>query len=338
MHPTLNSRRSIAAAAALGLIAWAGGLTAQATPIGGAASGGASAVQRAEAFLREGRRSDAKMFLGEYLALSPTDGRAWFALGRIHLGDAQRWHRDGHPAEGSGIPVVEFATSAFEQAHQLLADSASVYLVLAVVERIAMRIERLGWAEAVQPLRPEELPLPPVLTELGRNLMGSCPRGGVLVANSLVETAAVWGVRLLDDERADLVLIRPDLYAVDAEYRGQMATAIGADPASGLTEALVRAARRRPVCLTPTTDSITSAAIDWHPSELVLVAGPIANGEAPAVLSVHQLARTGLAGSVWSAAVRDVYELGARRNRRLCETLFTRPDAQGLPTIAACPR
>jgi hypothetical protein len=338
MHSTLTSRRTIAAAAALGLAAWAGGLAAQATPIGGAASRGASAVQRAEALLREGRRGDAKMFLGEYLALSPTDGRAWFALGRIHLGDAQRWHREGHPAEGSGIPVVEFATSAFEQAHHLLADSASVYLVLAVVERTTMRIERLGWAGAMQPLRPEELPLPPVLTELGRNLMGSCPSGGVLVTGSLVETAAVWGVRLLDDERGDLVLIRPDLYEADLEYRGQMAMAIGAEPATGLTEALVRAAKRRPVCITPTTDSITNAALDWDPNELVLVAGPFANGEPPVALSVHQLARTGLAGSVWSEAAREVYELAARRNRRLCETLFTRPDAQGLPTIASCTR
>lgn len=337
MHSSLTTRHTLAAAA-LGLVAWAGALAAQATPIGGAASRGASAVQRAEALLREGRRGDAKMFLGEYLALAPTDGRAWFSLGRIHLGDAQRWHRDGHPAEGSGIPVIEFATSAFEQAHHLLADSASVYLVLAVVERTTMRIERLGWSGAMQPLRPEELPLPPVLTELGHNLMGSCPRGGVLVAGSLVETAAVWGVRLLTEERDDLVLIRPDLYAVDAEYRGQMAMAIGAEPESGLTEALVRAAKRRPVCITPTTDSITSMALDWEPSELVLVAGPIANGEAPALFSVHQLARTGLAGSVWSEAARDVYELAARRNRRLCETLFTRPDAQGLPTIASCTR
>jgi hypothetical protein len=335
MHPTLIAPRLLAAAA---LLTWGGALAAQATPIGGAAARSATAVQRAEAMLREGRRGDAKMFLGEYLALSPTDGRAWFSLGRIHLGDAQRWHRDGHPIEGSGIPVVEFATSAFEQAHQLLADSASVYLVLAVVERTTMRIERLGWSEAVHALRPEELPLPPVLTELGRNLMGSCPRGGVLVTGSLVETAAVWGVRLLDEDRSDLVLVRPDLYEADTEYRGQMAMAIGAEPAAGLAEALGRAAKRRPVCITPSTDSITNAALDWDPNELVLVAGPFANGEPPVALSVHQLARTGLAGSVWSAAAREVYELGARRNRRLCETLFTRPDAQGLPTIVACTR
>lgn len=339
MHSALTSRRVRRAAVVIGLVTWASALGGQATPTGSNAASGASAVQRAEALLREGRRADAKLSLGEHLALVPNDGRAWFALGRIHLGDAQRWHLDGHPAEGSGIPVVEFASSAFEQANHLLADSASVYLVLAIVERTVLRIERLGWAAAVErPLPPEELPLPPVVHELGLNLMASCPRGGVLVTGSLVETAAVWGTRLLEDGRADLILIRPDLYAYDAVYRDRMAAAIGADPASDLQGALVKASARRPVCVTPTVDSVTSKALDWHPVRLVLATGIIATGEVPAELSVHQLARTGLAGSVWSEAVRDVYDLAARRNRQLCETLFTRPDAHGLPAIAACLR
>lgn len=339
MHPTLTPRRARRAVLALGLMAWATTLRAQTTPVGGNAAAAGSAVQRAESLLRDGRRVEAKMFLGQHLALEPNDGRAWFALGRIHLGDAQRWHREGHPSAGMGIPVAEFASSAFEQAHRLLADSASVYLVLAVVERTTLRIERLGWSGGIEPpVAPEELPLPPVLNELGRNLMGSCPKGGVLVTGSLVETAAVWGARLLDDERSDLILLRPDLYAFDSLYRGRMATAIGADSSVELPAALVAASAKRPVCLTPTVDSITTTALSWHPLRLVLAAGTIANGEVPAPMSVHQLARTGLAGSVWSEAVRDVYDLAARRNRTLCESLFNRPDAHGLPAIAACPR
>jgi hypothetical protein len=325
--------------AALGLVVSVGGVGAQASTVGAPARTSASAVQRAESLLSEGLRAEAKMFLGEHLALVPTDGRAWFALGRIHLGDAQRWHRDGHPTEGSGIPVVEFATSAFEQAHHLLADSASVYLVLAMVERTTLRIERMGWTAAVElPLPAEELPLPPVLAELGRNLIGSCPRGGVLVTGSLVETAAVWGVRLADAERGDLVLVRPDLYVTDAEYRGQMANVLGVDPAASLAGALFRASARRPICTTPSVDSTVSTSLDWHPLHLVMAAGSIATGEAPPALSVHQLARTGLAGSVWSEAARDVYELAARRNRSLCGALFARPDVVGLPAILACPR
>jgi hypothetical protein len=338
MHSPLMDRLLRPTALSLTLAVWAAVLPAQSTPVGGNAGANATAVLRAEALLREGRRADAKLLLGQHLATAPNDGRAWFALGRIQLGDAQAWHREGHPTEGSGIPLIEFATSAFDQAHHLMADSASVYLVLAIVERTTSRIERLGWTTAMESaVAPEEVPLPPVLRELGRNLMGSCPAGGVLVTGSLVETAAVWGVRLAADGHDDgLVLIRPDLYAFDTEYRGQMATAIGADPELALPAALVRASARRPVCLTPTVDSITSAALDWHPVRLVLAAGRIATGETPRDLSVHLLARTGLAGSVLSEAARDVYDLAARRNRTLCQSLFARSDAQGLPAIAAC--
>lgn len=337
MHPPLIDRAARRTALSLWMVVSAAALPAQTTPVGGNAALGGSAVARAESLVREGRRGDAKLLLGQHLATAPHDGRAWFALGQIQLGDAQAWHREGHPTEGSGIPLIEFATSAFDQAHHLLADSASVYLVLAVVERTTSRIERLGWANATSPaITPEELPLPPVLRELGRNLMGSCPRSGVLVTGSLVETAAVWGVRLLSDEYDDLILIRPDLYAFDMEYRGQMATAMGADPELPLTAALVRASARRPVCLTPSVDSIPSPSLDWHPVNLVLAAGPIATGEPPIPLSVHLLARTGLAGSVWSEAAREVYDLAARRNRTLCTTLYARSDTQGLPAIAAC--
>ncbi len=337
MHPALMIRPARLAMLSLTCVVWAAVLPAQTTPVGGNAASIGSAVARAESLVREGRRGDAKLLLGQHLATVPNDGRAWFALGQIHLSDAQAWHRDGHPTEGSGIPLIEFATSAFDQAHHLLADSASVYLVMAIVERTTSRIERLGWTTATSPaVAPEELPLPPVLRELGRNLMGSCPRSGVLVTGSLVETAAVWGVRLLSDEYDDLILIRPDLYAFDADYRGQMATAIGADPELTLPAALVRASARRPVCLAPSVDSIPSPSLDWHPVRMVLAAGPTATGESPSPLSVHLLARTGLAGSVWSEAAREIYDLAARRNRQLCQTLFTRSDAQGLPAIASC--
>ncbi len=56
-------------------------------------------------------------------------------------------------------------------------------------------------------------------------------------------------------------------------------------------------------------------------------------------LSVHQFGITGLAGSVWSEAARDVYDLAARRNRDLCTTLLAGGDlTPNLPTIASCTR
>lgn len=328
------ARASLPAIALAGLVVSGG--RAQ-TPVV-VTAGGPTAVQRADALLRDGRRAAAADLLGQHLAEQPTDGRAWLFLGRIYLADAQRWHRDGHRAEPSGTLLLDFAGAAFEQSQQLLADSGNVHRVLTAIERTTNRVEQLGWSAAVgRGLAADELPLPPLLSELGRNLLASCPRGGVLVTGSMVETAAAWGTRLLEGNRPDLLLLRPDLYAWDARYRNAMASALDVDSTAELPIALLRASVNRPICLTPTVDSLTAPALDWRAVRLVLTAGPAAikGGEQ---LSVHFFARTGLAGSVWSEAVRDVYDLAARRNNSLCQTLFAASDAQGLPTIASCPR
>ena len=341
MHPTLSSPslrcalRVVFPAAALAALV-ASSLAAQ-TPVV-VTSGGGTAVQRAEVLLRDGRRAAAADLLGQHLAEQPTDGRAWLYLGRIYLADAQRWHREGHVADPPGSLLLDFAGASFEQAQQLMADSGNVHRVLVAVERATNRIEQVGWTDAVaRGLPADELPLPPLLGELGRNLLASCPRGGVLVTGSMVETAAAWGTRLLEGSRPDLMLLRPDRYTWDARYRTEMARALDVDPTAGLPIALLRASVNRPICLTPTVDSLTAPALEWRAVRLVLAAGP-ATGNGEDALSVHLFARTGLAGSVWSEAVRDVYDLAARRNKSLCQTLFSATDAQGLPTIASCLR
>lgn len=341
MHTPLTSpslRRSVRAwlpaMALTGLVA--SSVSAQ-TPVV-ATAGGGTALQRAELLLRDGRRAAATDLLGQHLAEQPTDGRAWLFLGRIYLADAQRWHREGHLADPPGSLLLDFAGASFEQSQQLLADSGNVHRVLVAVERATNRVEQGGWAAAVaHGLPADELPLPPVLGELGRNLLASCPNRGVLVTGSLVETAAAWGVRLLDGVRPDLILLRPDLYAWDARYRVAMARVLEVDSTAELPVALQRASATRQICLTPTVDSLTGSAVAWRAVGLVLAAGPaLTSGDEP--LTVHLFARTGLAGSVWGEAVRDVYDLAARRNQLLCQTLFSALDAQGLPTIASCPR
>lgn len=341
MHPSLTrSPLPRAFRAAWSAMVLAGVLAASATaqtPIA-AGGGNGTAVQRADALLRDGRRAAAADLLGQHLAEQPTDGRAWFHLGRIYLGDAQRWHRENHTGEPTGALLLDFAGAAFEQAQQLLADSGSVYRVLVATERTTLQVEQGGWSAATaHGLAAEDLPLPPVLGELGRNLLASCPKRGVLVTGSLVETAAAWGTRLLDSTRTDLILLRPDVYAYDARYRARMAAAIGADSTVELPAALVQAGASRPICLTPSVDSLTAPSLEWRAVRLVLTSGPT-DPRAEDPITVHLFARTGLAGSVWSEAVRDVYDLAARRNRSLCQTLFGAADAQGLPTIASCPR
>lgn len=297
-----------------------------------------TAVQTAESLLGEGRRAEAADVLGRYLADHSTDGRAWFYLGRIYLDNAQRWHRDGHPADEPGLLLLDFAGASMEQAHHLLADSGSVFRVLVAVERMTGYIESDGWKGALSHSVPaEELPLPPVLFELGRNITASCPRNGVLVSGSLAEVAAVWGARLATGDRTDLLLLRSDLYDNDMRYRGRMASAMGVDSTLALSEALGRAGQRRTICLGPAVDSSAVAGLPLRPSRMVLVSG-VAGVADRTPLSVHQFGVVGLAGSVWTASAREVYDLAARRDRSLCSELFGDAERRSLPTIPSCLR
>jgi hypothetical protein len=328
-------RRSLLGLLALSFTA-AGILPAQQTQVDAVAMA-AGAIQRAQAYVDQGQGDSATELLGQYLLKQPNDGRAWFYLGRIYLAEAQRWHRAGHRPEASGALLLDFASTSFEPSQQLLVDSGGVFRVLVAVERGTLRNEKGGW-DSLNTWRPEavELPLPPVLLELGKNLLASCPKNGVLVTASLIETASAWGARLQGD-RSDLVLVRPDLYRSDTRYRAAMAPALDADSSADLPEALAAAARSRPVCLTPSADSITAPGLEWHASRLVLSTVPPPPPPAwQAPLSVFQFGRTGLTGSVWTASARDSYDLAARRNHALCTTLFVNTDALTLPTIASC--
>lgn len=294
------------------------------------------AIGRAEAALRDGRVEEAELLLNRHVAIQPSDGKAWLFLGRIYLGEAQRWHSAGHPG-ASGPILLDFASQTIDQAQQLLTDSGSVFRVLIEMERATNRIEEVGWARGVAvAISPEDMPLPPVLREFGRNLIASCPERGVLLTGGLVESAATWGSRLLANVRPDLILLRPELYVSDSRYRAQMAKAIGADTSTDLAAALVRAGASRPICLSPTLDTLAVGPLSWHPMRIALVAGRLSDADNSTPMSVFQLARTGLSGSVWSVPTRDLYQLAARRNKGLCTSLFVRPDAQGLPPIPAC--
>lgn len=327
--------------ALLGCVALTAPAVAQRQTVVRPVSAGNTAMSLAEALLRDGRRKDAADVLGRWLSEHPTDGRAWHYLGRIHLDDARHWHRTGHEGDPDGGMLLEFGGTAFEQAQNLLADSGTVYRVLVAVERATIVVETDGWdAVASMPVSAEQLPLPPVLGELGENLLASCPANGVLVTGSLVETAAAWGRWLLNPEqRRGLILLRPDLYTWDPRYRVRMAEALGLPIEAPLQEALLQVTARRPLCLTPTVDSLTAPAVEWRPLRLVLAAGVRGTDSTDAGLSVHQFALTGLAGSVWSEAARDVYDLAARRNRTLCRTLLAAGDlTPNLPAIASCSR
>jgi hypothetical protein len=332
MHTTLMRTLFLSLTVAGALGAAAPGALAQATPDPIVTS----AVQQATELLRRGQRDSAAMLLGARVTEQPSDGHAWFLLGRIHLSDAQRWHRAGHPGETSSAShLLEFAGTSFEAAQELLTDSGAVFRVVVAMERATLRVEAAGWDSLATWRVPfEQLPLTPVLAEMGRNLLASCARNGVLLTDSsAVAAAAVWGIRL-QGERSDIVLLRPDMYQSDLRYRGRMATVLGVDSTSDLAAALGSVARTRPVCLAPTVDSAVAPGLTWIPSQLVLAT--TASGVQSSALTLFQFVRIGPTGSVGAGAARDLYDLAARRNRGLCSTLFARTDALAPPTIPAC--
>ncbi|HEX3927573.1 MAG TPA: hypothetical protein VHW65_06210 [Gemmatimonadales bacterium] len=335
MHSTLILRSRLIAFVIGCAFAWAGltdGLAAQ-TPV--SAAGTTDAIQAAESLIRSGQRQGAVELLSTHLAAERNDGRAWLLLGRIYLDDVRTWHRQGHTGPTSAPALLTFAALAFEKAEQFLTDSSDVYRVLATVERATSQIESEGWpANGRWDWAAEDLPLPPVLGELGHNLIASCPRNGVLVTGSEVETAAAWGEHLAGDTRSDVILLRPDMYAWDARYRGRMAAAIGADSTQDLPTALAHVAASRPICLGPTVDSIAAPPPEWQAIRLVRAAGamlPFTDS-----MTVFQLGRS--APSIWTTAALEVYDRAAQRNRGLCSTLFAPTETPGQPLVAACRR
>lgn len=337
MHtPVIRTLSRIALLAAGAIAGAAPGAFAEQTPIESVTIGPASSVQRAQTLLQRGQRDSAAMLLGARVTEQPSDGRAWFLLGRIYLSDAQQWHRAGHPGETSSAGLLlGFAGKSFEPAQELLTDSGAVFRVIVAMEGATLRVESAGWDSlATWRLPAEELPLPPVLAELGRNLLGSCARNGVLVTGtSIAEDAALWGIRLQGD-RSDIVLLRPEMYRRDPRYRARMAATLGADSSADLSAALAGVARKRPICLAPDVDSMVSPNLNWLPSRLLLSTTPVDPQSAP--LSLFLFARTGPTGSVWTAAAQDIYDLAARRNRGLCTTFFANTDPLTPRTIPAC--
>jgi hypothetical protein len=276
---------------------------------------------RAAALERGGERQMAIDMLGKYLATAPDDGRAWLQLGRFYLFDARDWHLHGHRGDPDGVLYLDFAATALEQAGRLAVDSGTVFRGLAEVERAIIVVEDSGWDVGRRARVPRGAPpMPPYMIELGLNLLGSCPAGGVLLTGSDLETLSVWYGSVEHPSR-DIIPIRPDLYATDSLYRRRMAEAIGVDPELPVQHALATVAPRRTLCLSPGSDSAAAPTMSWAPYRLVRVSQPaVADAEA---LSVTELLKaTRQSGSPWVVEVRGVYDRAARHNALLCSSLL----------------
>lgn len=282
-----------------------------------------SIAPRAMQLARAGSRVEATELLGRYLATAPDDGTAWRALGWFYLLDSREWHRQGHRGDPPGALFLDFAAAALDQALRAPTDSALLLRALVDVERLTLEVERTGWALARASAGvPRNGPAAPFLLEFGANLAASCPIGGVLVAGSELEAAAVWSVVLASPERVDLILLRPAQFGADSVYHQAMAAALEVAPGQPVAATLTEVARRRPVCLTPGVTPGVAPAVPLLPHRLVLVGGREAPLD-PAPLSIVDLLQAELGRpSPVAAEVLDLYTRAARGNPLLCSTLL----------------
>lgn len=322
---TLRARRRV--------LALAGGLACALTsPLLAQGAIDPYVAPRAVEMDRTGERAAATQYLGRYLATAPDDGRAWLALGRFYLMDARDWHARGHAGVPDASMVLDFAVTALEQAVRLEVDSGSVLRDQAEMARALLVTEDSGWEVALADWgRPAATAaLPGVVTELGANLVNSCPSGGVLLTGSDLENLAVWNAILVSRHRVDVVPVVPRLYATDARYRASVARELGVDSALGVRNAMAEVARHRPVCATPLADSAAVPAGAATVVRLVRVSGADTSATAD-LLTFTSFVATARAGrSVWLPDVMKSYATAAARNPALCRSIFgqvaDRPD------------
>jgi hypothetical protein len=320
----------------LGLAALASGLLALG-PSAVAAQGAINPIVAPHAadLARAGEREAAKTYLGQYLARSTDDPKAWLQLGKLYLTDATQWHLRGHVDEPEADILLDFSATALDQTIRLQEDSGSVLRGFAEVGRDLLLVEAAGW-EGVRGRRDHPtVELPALVVELGRNLVASCPSGGVILTGDPLETLSVWYVTLELGARPDLLPVLPSLYATDSRYRGEMARSLGVDSGVAIQRALTLVAARRPICLAPLADEAAMPEGPRTAVRLVMVAGPMNPTPTDFLAFTSFLSAERVGRSVWVPEVLRIYQVAARSNPILCQSLFTQ---MGDKPVGACGR
>jgi hypothetical protein len=161
-----------------------------------------------------------------------TDASAWLALGRWYLDRNADYHAHTKPVNVDTVlahATLDTAQLAFERAARLstgtrTADSARVYRVYAYGERAAIDWETAGTSAATLAWHavPEDLRLPPVLEELGENLLRACPHQGILFTAGETDTQAAWYLRFARGLRPDLTIVPFERWRADSALRNRV--------------------------------------------------------------------------------------------------------------------
>jgi hypothetical protein len=273
------------------------------------------------------------------VAADSTDGAGWLEIGRAYAQLVAAYH--AHRASAS-VPVVDtawargvldtaeqaFARAARWSAGTRTADSAQVFRVYTWGQRAYIAWEAGGPEAAgmVWQGLPEALRPPPVLEELGENLLRACPRQGVLITAGDADTQAAWYMRYARGLRPDLLILPLATWRSDSVFRGRVLRDARLRRTGG--DAGLRAfAERRPLCASMAFERPPEMRpqVNWKSRPLVWVSGREPKEDrVPPQDFVFAALRLALdQHDIWSAPAVALYRRAADITSALCRPLGT---------------
>jgi len=266
------------------------------------------------------------------VAADSTDAPAWLELGRAYLQRSAEYHAHKQPTPVDTVfahATLDTAQMAFDRAARWspgtrTADSARVFRVYTFGERAYVDWEASGTAAATLTWHtlPEALRLPPVLEELGENLLRACPHQGVLFTAGELDTQAAWYLRFARGLRPDLVVIPMDRWRADSVLRNRVLRELKTRDRS------VRAlAQTRAVCASMGFERPPEVrpAVKWNKRPLVWVTGKESKADrVPARDFVFAALRLAIdEHQTWTSPAIALYRRAADNVGGLCKAFET---------------
>jgi len=284
--------------------------------------------------------TDSLAALHDRAARDSTDAQMWLLMGRTYLGLGVEAHGPTHRSSEDSLwtrAVLDTAEDALARAAALagplgssaVGDSARVLRVGAWATRSWQGWETGGVGAGVEtwgPL-PMDLRVPPVLDELGENLLRACPTGGVLLTAGDADFYAAWYMRFARGLRPDLLIVPLTAWRSDAVLRARLAADLKLGAHTSGDAWLGELVRRRPVCLSMAFERPpeTRPRIRWESRPLVWVAGREGKtAPVPPRDFVFGALRVALdANDPWAEPALAAYTRAARITPALCEAMAT---------------
>jgi len=265
------------------------------------------------------------------VAADSTDGPTWLELGRAYLQRGAAYHTHKKPMTVDTVwahATLDTAQLAFERAARFspgtrTADSARVFRVYAFGERAYVDWEAGGTTAATLAWHalPEELRLPPVLEELGENLLRACPQQSMLFTADETDTQAAWFLRFSRGLRPDLMIVPVDRWRGDSVLRNRLLRELKTRDRS-----LRALSQSRAVCASMGFERPPDErAVKWNKRPLVWVTGRETKADrVPAQDFVFAALKLAVdEHETWTAPVTAIYRRAVANVGGLCKAFET---------------